>query len=194
MNRVVSGCVNTLGSHLRSCSWGNVRQLEAVNRRLLADLARRAPLLPGKDVLAFLDIDSMQKRVYGHRKQGAAFGHTKIQRKQLLVRGLLVAGDLGLQRFPTGRRRTACTFLDHWLVTRTGWRAIIQRMNLASELQHAFSTAHRCRSVLTGTSRTARGRASHARRDPGMGESAGERPVFAGRRTVGYDAQSLPPV
>ena len=56
---------STLGSHLRSYTWGNVRQLEAVNRQLLAELARRAPLLPGKDVLAFLDIDSMQKRVYG---------------------------------------------------------------------------------------------------------------------------------
>ena len=30
----------------------------------------------------------MQKRVYGHAKQGAAFGHTKIQGKHLLVRGL----------------------------------------------------------------------------------------------------------
>ena len=30
----------------------------------------------------------MQKRVYGHDKQGAEFGHTKIQGKSLLVRGL----------------------------------------------------------------------------------------------------------
>ncbi len=30
----------------------------------------------------------MQKRVYGRQKQGAAFGHTKIQGKSLLVRGL----------------------------------------------------------------------------------------------------------
>ena len=30
----------------------------------------------------------MQKRVYGHNKQGARFGHTKIQGKSLLVRGL----------------------------------------------------------------------------------------------------------
>jgi hypothetical protein len=59
-----------------------------VNRQLLAELATRAPLLPGKDVLAFLDIDSMQKRVYGHHKQGARFGHTKIGGKSLLVRGL----------------------------------------------------------------------------------------------------------
>jgi len=79
---------STLGSHLRSFTWGNVRQLEKVNRQLLAELARRAPLLPGKQTLAFIDIDAMQKRVCGHRKQGAASGHTKIQGKSLLVRGL----------------------------------------------------------------------------------------------------------
>jgi hypothetical protein len=79
---------STLGSFLRAFTWGNVLQLDQVSRLLLADLARRAPLLPGKDVLAFIDIDSMQKRVYGHKKHGAAFGHTKIQGKGLLVRGL----------------------------------------------------------------------------------------------------------
>jgi hypothetical protein len=79
---------STLGSFLRSFTWGNVLQLEQVSRLLLADLARRAPLLPGKDTVAFIDIDSMQKRVYGHKKHGAAFGHTKIQGKSLLVRGL----------------------------------------------------------------------------------------------------------
>jgi hypothetical protein len=79
---------STLGSFLRAFTWGNVLQLGKVNRLLLGELARRAPLLPGKDTLAFIDIDSMQKRVYGHAKQGAAFGHTKIQGKSLLVRGL----------------------------------------------------------------------------------------------------------
>ena len=79
---------STLGSFLRSFTWGNVLQLGKVNRLLLAGLARRAPLLPGKDTLAFIDIDSQQKRVYGHKKQGAAFGHTKIQGKSLLIRGL----------------------------------------------------------------------------------------------------------
>jgi hypothetical protein len=79
---------STLGSFLRSFTFGNVRQLEKVHRELLAGLARRAPLLPGADQLAFIDIDWMQKRVYGHNKQGAAFGHTKIQGKTVLVRGL----------------------------------------------------------------------------------------------------------
>ena len=79
---------STLGSFLRAFTWGNVLQLGKVNRELLAELARRAPLLTGKDTLVFIDIDSMQKRVYGHAKQGAAFGHTKIGGKSLLVRGL----------------------------------------------------------------------------------------------------------
>jgi hypothetical protein len=79
---------STLGSFLRSFTFGNVRQLEKVNRELLAGLAGRVPLLPGADQLAFVDIDSTQKRVYGHKKQGAAFEHTKIQGKTVLVRGL----------------------------------------------------------------------------------------------------------
>ena len=37
-----------------------------------------------------MDIDSQQKRVYGHAKQGAAFGPAKIQGKTLLMRGLNV--------------------------------------------------------------------------------------------------------
>jgi len=79
---------STLGSHLRCYTWGNVAQLEKAGREFLVALARRAPLLPGAGTLAFIDIDSMQKRVYGHKKQGAKFGHTKIQGKSLLVRGL----------------------------------------------------------------------------------------------------------
>jgi len=79
---------STLGSHLRCYTWGNVSQLEKAGREFLIALAGQSPLLPGAGTLAFIDIDSMQKRVYGHKKQGARFGHTKIQGKSLLVRGL----------------------------------------------------------------------------------------------------------
>ena len=61
---------STLGSHLRCYTWGNVAQLEKAGREFLAELARRAPLLPGAGTLAFIDIDSMQKRVYGHQQAG----------------------------------------------------------------------------------------------------------------------------
>ena len=78
----------TLGSHLRSYAWGNVLQLEKAGRELLARLSREAPLLPGADVLAFIDVDSTQKRVHGHEKEGARFGHTKMQEPLLLLNRL----------------------------------------------------------------------------------------------------------
>jgi hypothetical protein len=79
---------STLGSFLRAFDHGNVRQLAAVHRRLLGRLAGQTPLLPGAETLAFIDVDSVQRRVYGATKQGAAFGHAKIASKSLLVRGL----------------------------------------------------------------------------------------------------------
>jgi len=79
---------STLGSFLRAFDHGNVRQLAAVHRRVLARLAEQTPLLPGAQVLVFVDVDSVQRRVYGASKQGAAFGHAKIASKSLLVRGL----------------------------------------------------------------------------------------------------------
>jgi len=79
---------STLGSFLRACSWGTVRQVEAVSRAMLSRLAGHTPLLPGADQVAYLDVDSSQKRIYGPGKQGAGFGHTKIQGKSVLVRGL----------------------------------------------------------------------------------------------------------
>jgi hypothetical protein len=90
MTRLFGGirAPSTLGSHLRSCTWGHVAQLEKVSRLFLAGLARQAPLLPGADTLAFVDIDSTQERVYGYKKQGARFGHAKIAGRQLAVRGL----------------------------------------------------------------------------------------------------------
>ena len=100
---------STLGSFLRAFSHGNVRQLAAVHRRVLAALAARTPLLPGADTVAFIDVDSTQKRVYGPAKQGAAYGHTKIASKQLTVRGLnaLVGHRVHSQRRTTYHRRTA---------------------------------------------------------------------------------------
>jgi Transposase DDE domain group 1 len=79
---------STLGSHLRSYKWGNVRQLDKAHRGLTAALAAETPLLPGAEALAFIDIDSTQHRVYGYQKEGAAFGHAKVQGKSLLLRGL----------------------------------------------------------------------------------------------------------
>src|SRR2546430_5224308 len=63
---------STLGSFLRSFTWGNVRQLEAAGRELLAELARQAPPPPAADGLAFEDSDSLQRPVHRHKDHAAA--------------------------------------------------------------------------------------------------------------------------
>jgi hypothetical protein len=80
---------STLGIFLREFSFGHAQQLAAVARRHLVALLERVPeVLPGIEDYAFLDIDSMLRPVYGHRKQGASYGHAKIAGKSLLRKGL----------------------------------------------------------------------------------------------------------
>jgi hypothetical protein len=78
----------TLGILLREFTFGHVRQLGAVLRKLLIALAGRTQVLAGISERAFIDIDSLLRPVYGRAKQGASFGHTKISGKQVLRRGL----------------------------------------------------------------------------------------------------------
>ena len=68
---------STLGTFLRTFTHGHALQLHAVHRRFLAHLAAHTPLLPGADKVAFIDVDSTHKRVYGRAKQGAEYGRFK---------------------------------------------------------------------------------------------------------------------
>jgi hypothetical protein len=79
---------STLGSFLRFFTWGHTLQLEAAARDLLAALAKRTPLLPDVQRLAYVDVDSLLRRVYGPAKQGAAFGHAKVGGYSVKLRGL----------------------------------------------------------------------------------------------------------
>jgi hypothetical protein len=78
---------STLGSFLRTFTHGHVRQLQAAARDTLIALACRVPLLEGADVLTFVDIDSMLRRVYGKQKQGIGFGHAKVGGYNVYLRG-----------------------------------------------------------------------------------------------------------
>ena len=78
----------TLGQFLREFTHGHGLQLASVARAHLVNLAQRTELLAGIEAQAFIDIDSLLRPVYGHAKQGASFGHTKIAGKQVLRRGL----------------------------------------------------------------------------------------------------------
>ena len=88
---------STLGPQLSSVP-GERTAAGAGGRELLARLARRAPLLPGADVLAFIDIGSTQQQACGHKKQGSRFGPTKIRGKSVPVTFLLVFCCLPVQR------------------------------------------------------------------------------------------------
>src|SRR6266567_5105461 len=79
---------STLGTLLREFSFGHARQLESVLREHLCALGQRSELLAGIEQQAFIDIDSLLRPVYGHAKQGASYGHTKIAGKQVLRKGL----------------------------------------------------------------------------------------------------------
>ena len=79
---------STVGTALREFTFGHNRQLESVLRHHLAALCQRVGLLPGGHVRAFVDIDSLLRPVYGHAKQGASYGHSKIAGKQILRKGL----------------------------------------------------------------------------------------------------------
>jgi hypothetical protein len=90
MTRLFSGVYapSTLGSFLRAFTHGHTRQLTAVARRLLINLAARTPILAGATEMTYVDIDSLLRRVYGKRKQGASFGHTKVGGYPVRLRGL----------------------------------------------------------------------------------------------------------
>jgi hypothetical protein len=81
MSRLFTGAraPSTLGTFLRSFTFGHVRQLDAVASRLLINLARQAPLLSGADEVAFVDVDDTLKQTYGYAKQGAGRGYTGVK-------------------------------------------------------------------------------------------------------------------
>ena len=113
---------STLGSFLRAFAHGDVRQLTAVHRRVLAHLAARTLLLPGADTLALVDIDSVQWRVYRASKQGAVFG-TPRSRRTSRCDGRATGGNAYLWSVFTagssaGRPRTSTRAARH-----TGWRS-----------------------------------------------------------------------
>jgi hypothetical protein len=75
---------STLGSFLRSFTFGHVRQLDAVAARFLLALTRRgeppwpAPGTSSGGGYAFVDVDDTVIEVHGHAKQGAGFGYSRV--------------------------------------------------------------------------------------------------------------------
>lgn len=91
MGRLFTGvrAPSTLGTFLRTFTYGHVQQLDSANSRLLAGLAQRVPGLLGggtsNDGIAFIDIDDTIRQVHGYAKQAAAYGYSGVRGLNLQV-------------------------------------------------------------------------------------------------------------
>lgn len=83
---------STLGTFLRSFTWGHARQLDRVSGELLAR-AWSAGAGPG-DTPVTVDVDSTICETYGLAKQGGGFGHTKVRGYHPLVAAVAGTGDV----------------------------------------------------------------------------------------------------
>ncbi|MEC5193548.1 MULTISPECIES: IS1380 family transposase [unclassified Arthrobacter] len=83
MKRLFNACYapSTLGSFLRSFTFGHVRQLDAVASRFLANLAGRTSLLgsPAAGDFVFVDVDDTIIEVHGYAKQGSGYGYSGVR-------------------------------------------------------------------------------------------------------------------
>jgi hypothetical protein len=73
---------STLGSFLRSFTFGHVRQLDAVASRFWTRLATQAPLTttsPDASGRMMLDIDDTIIEVHGYAKQGSGYGYSGVR-------------------------------------------------------------------------------------------------------------------
>ncbi len=114
---------STLGTFLRSFSFGHVRQLDAVASRLLINLAGQTPLLPGADELTYVDIDDTLRQTYGYAKQGAGRGYTGVKGLNALLAVVStpssapVIAAARLRKGGTNSARGAARFVTDALIT-----------------------------------------------------------------------------
>lgn len=164
MDRLFGGvrAPSTLGTFLRTFTFGHVRQLDAVQARFLAALARRTPVLAGADQIGYLDLDDTVKRTYGYTKQGAGYGYSGVKGLNALVATLstplvapVVAG-CRLRKGSVNSARGAARFLADALVTARGAGAsglLIVRADSAFYNHDVLATALRHQARFSVTAR-----------------------------------------
>jgi len=81
MDRLFTGvrAPSTLGTFLRTFTFGHVRQLDSVAAGMLVRLATETPLLAGAGQVTFVDIDDTIRATHGYAKQGAGFGYSGVK-------------------------------------------------------------------------------------------------------------------
>ena len=125
MDRLFTGgrAPSTLGTFLRTFTFGHVRQLDAVASRLLINLSKQAPLLPGANKLAYVDIDDTVKPTYGYAKEGAGRGYSGVKGLNALLGIVSTPGSAPvitgarLRRGQSNSAKGAHRFVSDTLVT-----------------------------------------------------------------------------
>jgi hypothetical protein len=96
---------STVGTWLRSLTFGHIRQLDAVTEAALTR-AWAAGASPG-DRPMFIDVDSTICEVHGHDKQGAAYGYTRVLGYHPLLATRADTGEVLHVRMRKGSANTA---------------------------------------------------------------------------------------
>ena len=96
---------STIGTWLRSFTFGHIRQLDRLTERLLTS-AWAVGAGPGDGALV-IDIDSTICEVHGYAKQGAAFGYTRVRGYHPLVATRADTGEVLHTRMRKGSANSA---------------------------------------------------------------------------------------
>jgi hypothetical protein len=154
MGKVFTGAYapSTLGSFLRSFTFGHVRQVDAVASRFLVNLAEHTALLDAPDSTGtvLVDLDDTIVEVHGYAKQGAGFGYSGVRGLNAVLATVsteTVAPVIAAQRLrkgsagsPRGAARLAADALALIRRTHLAGRDVLVRADSAF-YSHALVTA-----------------------------------------------------
>jgi len=164
MDRLFAGvrAPSTLGTFLRTFTFGHVRQLDAVASRLLINLAGHVPLLTGAAELAYIDVDDTVRQTYGYAKQGAGRGYTGTKGLNALLAVVStptcapVIAAARLRKGSTNSVKGAARLVADALVTATAAGATGLRVLRADSAFYGHDIIAACRRHQTSFSITAR--------------------------------------
>jgi hypothetical protein len=156
---------STLGSFLRTFTFGHVRQLDATAWRWLVNVAGAAPIVAGIDDYALVDIDDTIKEVHGYKKQGSGYGYSGVRGLNAMI-GIvstpaaapIIIGSR-LRRGATGSPRGAKRFIADILTTvrrlrtTTATGPVLLRADSAFYGHAVISTAHHAGARVSITAR-----------------------------------------
>ena len=135
---------STLGTFLRTFTFGHVRQLDKVATQLLVNLAGHTPLLRDAGQICLVDVDDTVKPTYGYAKQGAGYGYTHVKGLNALIGTLStptsapVIAATRLRKGSTSSPRGAASFVASTLAiaNRCGGSGLV-----VARMDSAFYTA-----------------------------------------------------